>query len=635
MANQQKESIVNKLIAFVTDKKKLPLLLMLLGGGATVVTGTVLLANPGNGGSTGNTTSQPGGSVVPFSGNDVPEWDFDNATLDGNATTVGVGYDYNWYSRFQNQYYYQSGRNLIEGAPTTGNINVERYTEMGISIYNMRTTEVEFYYEFELSEERKTYLLGEGNINYNYNWIRIAYDQDETVLVLLTLRLPVGDEPALGGSYTPIETYLNANFTIDQEENWREYTLLLKFDINDDTQFTILDAYERQNNVVEIDDLLIEGDTLYFGVKVWKNTIDNRANFINSSGKLDMIDIPESYPTFTNYSTNAFNVSFSYLMEFDISNYQAIDHVRSIPITFDGYSNLWFYGFREGFETKYFNENGEITLGMYNYINAQTENAIITAIADTESNVISAEEKARLFPSIEDKIIDFYNRNVAYNLNYSLSLNYTVLGFYNFETGLMTKNTFNVYSWQSVTIENVRYQFNNNYSATVIGMADGDTAFIVENDISVLYPEQQINNYGWSSFNPDYRVYTYNAISKVDLVTNEVTLIEENEDNGKYIYISGIYQKSGGYYVSGTYYESESTPEVQSTDAFLLEVDEDFNTINELVLAGSRDDNGSQITLNSQGRPVWLVQSNSTDGDFAAAGASNTEGRFKVYSVTF
>ncbi|MEN9819303.1 MAG: hypothetical protein RL379_81, partial [Bacillota bacterium] len=52
MANQQKESIVNKLIAFVTDKKKLPLLLLLLGGGATVVTGTVLLANPGNGGNT-------------------------------------------------------------------------------------------------------------------------------------------------------------------------------------------------------------------------------------------------------------------------------------------------------------------------------------------------------------------------------------------------------------------------------------------------------------------------------------------------------------------------------------------------------------------------------------------------------
>ncbi len=633
MANQQKESIVSKLIAFVTDKKKLPLLLLLLGGGATVVTGTVLLANPGNGGNGGNTTSQPGGSNVPFSGDDVPEWDFDNATLDGNATTVGVGYDYNWYSRFQNEYYYQSGRNLFEGAPTTGNINVERYTEMGISIYNMRTTEVEFYYEFQLSEERKTYLLGEGNVNYNYNWIRIAYDQDETILVLLTLRLPDDEEPALGGSYAPVEAYINANFTVDQFENWQEFTVLLKFDINDDTQYTILDAYQRQNNVVEIEDLLIEENILYFTSRVWKNTIDNRGNFITSNEKFDIVDIPESYPSFINYSQNFNNPSFSYLMEFDITNYQAIDHVRSIPITFDGYSNLWFYGFREGFETKFFNENGEMALGINNYVNGQSENAITTALADTESNVISVEEKARIFPAIEDKIIEFYNRNIAYNLNYSLSLNYTVLGFYNFETGLMTNNTFTTNSWQSVTIENVRYQFSNYYSSVVIGMSDGETAFIIENDTSVLYPEQQINNYGWSSFNPDYRVYTYNAISKVNLVTNEITLIEENDDNGKYI--AGIYQKNGGYYVSGTYYESESTPDVQSTDAFLLEVDEDFNTINELILAGSGDDNGSQITLNSQGRPVWLVQSNSTDGDFAEAGASNTEGRFKVYSVTF
>ncbi len=54
-----------------------------------------------------------------------------------------------------------------------------------------------------------------------------------------------------------------------------------------------------------------------------------------------------------------------------------------------------------------------------------------------------------------------------------------------------------------------------------------------------------------------------------------------------------------------------------------------------LLLLGSGDDNGSQITLNSQGRPVWLVSSNSTDGDFAEAGASNTDGRYKVYSVTF
>ena len=634
MANQQKESIVNKLIAFVTDKKKLPLLLMLLGGGATVVTGTVLLANPGNGGSTGNTTSQPGGSNVPFSGDDVPEWDFENATLDGNATTVGVGYDYNWYSRFQNEYYYQVGRNLFEGAPTTGNVNIERYTEMAFSIYNMRTTEVEFTYNFDISEARKTHLLETQNYIGNYSWTRIAYDQDETILVLLTIRIPTGDDVALGGAYTPIETYIRANFTVDELENWNEYTLLLKFNINDNTQYTILDGYDTQSNfnrLVRVDDFIIEGETLYLSTQVNKNTIDDRLTTV--ANKFDFLEVPTSYPTFVNYYQNINNPTFSYLMEVDISDYANLSFIRSTPVTFDGSSNIWFYGYRQGFETKYINENGEIALGLNSNIWAQNEASITTYFTDLETNFLTNEEKANLFPSIESKAKEFYNRTLEYTANLQMSINFGTYGFFNFETGKMTNANFNVYSWQSVTIETVQYQFNNSYNSQIFAMSDGETAIKLEFEFSQLYPTINNGFAGWSGLNPDYRIYTYSAISLIDLVTNEVTLIEENDDNGKYV--TGVYQKNGGYYVSGSYYECDATPDVQSSDAFLLEVDEDFNTINELVLAGSGDDNGSQITLNSQGRPVWLVQSNSTDGDFAEAGASNTEGRFKVYSVTF
>ena len=630
MANQQKESIVNKLIAFVTDKKKLPLLLLLLGGGATVVTGTVLLANPGNG---GNTTSQPGGSVVPFSGDDVPEWDFDNATLDGDATTVGVGYDYNWYSRFQNEYYYQVGRNLIEGAPTTGNIEVERYTEMLFSIYNMRTTEVEFLYHFELSEARKTYLLETEDFDYNYMWLRLAYDQEDTILALLTLRLPTGDEVALGGDYAPIETYLASRFNIDQEESWNEYTVLLRFDVNDNTEYTILDAYDRDSTSITVNDILIEDGKLFLSTQVNKFTIDNPLT--NAGSKFSFLDIPESYPTFVNYQQNIGNPQFSYLVEVDFSNAQAFETIRTTAISFDGSSNVWFYGFRQGFETKYINENGEMALGLNGYLYPQNEAAITTHFTDLENNFLTTEEETRLYPLVEAKAKEFYNRTAEYAVNFSMNINFNMFGFYNFETGLMTKNNYAVYAWQSVTIDTVRYQFTNNYSSNIIAMSDGETAFLIESEISTLYPEQlmQYNYGGWSGLSPDYRVYTYNALSSVNLDTNEVTLIEENDDNGKYV--AGVYQKNGGYYLTGTYYESEATRDVQSTDAFLIEVDEDFNIVNELVLAGSGDDNGSQITLNSQGRPVWLVSSNSTDGDFAEAGASNTDGRYKVYSVTF
>ena len=618
------------MIAFVTDKKKLPLLLLLLGGGATVVTGTVLLANPGNG---GNTTSQPGGSVVPFSGDDVPEWDFDNATLDGDATTVGVGYDYNWYSRFQNEYYYQVGRNLIEGAPTTGNIEVERYTEMLFSIYNMRTTEVEFLYHFELSEARKTYLLETEDFDYNYMWLRLAYDQEDTILALLTLRLPTGDEVALGGDYAPIETYLASRFNIDQEESWNEYTVLLRFDVNDNTEYTILDAYDRDSTSITVNDILIEDGKLFLSTQVNKFTIDNPLT--NAGSKFSFLDIPESYPTFVNYQQNIGNPQFSYLVEVDFSNAQAFETIRTTAISFDGSSNVWFYGFRQGFETKYINENGEMALGLNGYLYPQNEAAITTHFTDLENNFLTTEEETRLYPLVEAKAKEFYNRTAEYAVNFSMNINFNMFGFYNFETGLMTKNNYAVYAWQSVTIDTVRYQFTNNYSSNIIAMSDGETAFLIESEISTLYPEQlmQYNYGGWSGLSPDYRVYTYNALSSVNLDTNEVTLIEENDDNGKYV--AGVYQKNGGYYLTGTYYETEATRDVQSTDAFLIEVDEDFNIVNELVLAGSGDDNGSQITLNSQGRPVWLVSSNSTDGDFAEAGASNTDGRYKVYSVTF
>jgi len=495
----------------------------------------------------------------------------------------------------------------------------------------MRTTEVEFLYHFELSEARKTFLLETEDFDFNYMWLRLAYDQEDTILALLTVRMPSGDEVALGGDYAPIETYLASRFNIDQNDSWNEYTVLLRFDINDNTEYTILDAYDRDSTSIYVQDILIEDGKLFLSTQVNKFTIDNRLT--NTGSKFSFLDIPESYPTFVNYQQNIGNPQFSYVVEVDFSNAQAFETIRTTAITFDGSSNVWFYGFRQGFETKYINENGEMALGLNGWLYPQNEAAITTHFTDLENNFLSNEEKTRLYPLVEAKAKEFYNRTSEYTVNFSMNINFNMFGFYNFETGIMTKNNYAVYAWQSVTIDNVRYQFNNNYSSSIIGMSDGETAFLIENEFSTLYPEQQNNYGGWSGLSPDYRIYTYNALSSVNLDTNEVTLIEENDNNGKFI--SGIYQKNGGYYLTGTYYESEATPDVQSTDAFLIEVDEDFNVINELVLAGSGDDNGSQITLNSQGRPVWLVQSNSTDGDFAEAGASNTEGRFKVYSVTF
>ncbi len=633
MANEQKESIINKLIAFVTDKKKLPLLLLLLGGGATVVTGTVLLANPGNGGSNGNSTSQPGGSNPPFSGDDVPEWDFDNATLDGSGSAVGVGYDYNWLGRFQNEYYYQVGRNLIEGAPDTFTGNIERYTELLFSIYNTRSAEVEFLYHFEVSDSYKTFMLeSQDNFDYVYSWLQVAYDQEDTILVLLNFEYRMDEEiPLLGGSYEPIETYIANRFN-PRNNDYNRYSLLLQFDIDDNSQYTILDAYDYENRAIYVEDLLIEESKLYLSTKVHKQTIDNNLTMPNTN-KFEFLEIPETYPTFINYSQNFQNPRFSFISEVDILNDNSLEFVSNTAVTFDGESHLYFNGYRKGFETKFFNENGEIAIGLNSYIYAQEEAEITNHFNDLETNFLSEAEIERLYPLIENKAKEFFNRTLTYREDLNMNINFNIYGLYNFETGLMTNNNYSTFTWQTVMIENVEYQISNNFNSYVVIMSDNVTAFQITSDTASMFPIEQNNGLGWSGFNPDYRIYTYSSLSSVNLETGELTLIEENDDNGKFI--SNIYQKTGGYYITGTYYESEATPNVQSTDAFLLQLNENFETVAELVLAGSGDEIGSQITLNAQGRPVWLVQSNSRDGDFTEAGASNTEGRLKLYSVSF
>jgi hypothetical protein len=130
----------------------------------------------------------------------------------------------------------------------------------------------------------------------------------------------------------------------------------------------------------------------------------------------------------------------------------------------------------------------------------------------------------------------------------------------------------------------------------------------------------------------DHLISSYNALYEVNLSTNVKTLIEENNNNGKSI--GGIFEKEDGYFITGSYYPTD-TNDVESVDAFLMEVDLAFETVQELVLSGSGDDQGGTIALNSSGQPVWMVSSNSTDGDFAAFAASNPTNRFNNYSVSF
>jgi hypothetical protein len=210
-------------------------------------------------------------------------------------------------------------------------------------------------------------------------------------------------------------------------------------------------------------------------------------------------------------------------------------------------------------------------------------------------------------------------------------VNVSISGFFNFTTGKLQNPLVSVNTWyrdnQNVAgatwIQGNRYQ---NYLRL-----DNEEVYIVENNDIFSYLLSD-NFFNGSTLNEDHLISSYNALYQVNLSTNVKTLIEENDNNGKSI--GGIFEKEDGYFITGSYYPTD-TNDVESVDAFLMEVDLAFETVQELVLSGSGDDQGGTIALNSSGQPVWMVSSNSTDGDFAAFAASNPTNRFNNYSVSF
>jgi hypothetical protein len=123
------------------------------------------------------------------------------------------------------------------------------------------------------------------------------------------------------------------------------------------------------------------------------------------------------------------------------------------------------------------------------------------------------------------------------------------------------------------------------------------------------------------------------SLLKVDAVTLETTTVLSYSNNGPIL--SGIYQSGTGYSLTGNLYPTEATPTVENIDAFLYQLDSDFNITDELVLSGSGFDTTSTIGFNAQGQPSWFVVSNSIDGDFVDFALSNPTEQYVHYSITF
>ena len=620
MANtpKPKSSLIDDVLAFVTDKKKLPLLLLLLGGTATVVTTAVVLSNPGSGASSsqgGNSASQ-GGSTGPISGNEVPDLDLENPTLSADNNGMGASFDFLYFSRFQNDYYLQTGLNYFEGA-TPGE---QAHTENVFAIYNFRTGEIIFEYTFEYADAYRSGLIAGTENNYNGN-LRVAFDGASTIYVLVDTPLP----STIGGTYSAMRTHATTKFTSIYD--YERFQFLLAFDIEDTTSYTIIDSLKVNYSDFEMNDILYENDQLYVASNFSKSYLENSGSR-NDDLVFNFMTVPTEIPTLTVVSSNQ-QQRIGYLTQVSVegTTLEVIDHS---PIASNYNVNLWFQGYRQGFETRYFTEEGSMVLTA-NFWNNQNSNALdIPAFFDNlettflEDNATVLSESETKIIAAYDAILDTPNGDSFTSHQFNLNFN----GFYNFETGILEDayTGYNVWTYNYNGGQEQRAQAS---SWPTLFLTDSGDSFIIENE-SLREWESDGSLQLWSEYNPEYLVSAVSTVYRYNIETGEKTLVIENDNNGTVI--TGVYEKSDGYYLTGSYYETD-TNEVSSVDAFLRATNDAFVTQQELVLSGSKDDIGQLIMLDGSGRPVWIVMSNSIDGDFAGLGG--VENRFTTYSVSF
>jgi hypothetical protein len=629
MANtpKPKSNFIDDVVAFVKDKKKLPLLLLLLGGSATVVTtAAVVLSSPGSGTSSsqgGNTTSQggsttsQGSSNAPISGNEVPDWNLENPTLSASGSGVGRTYDITNNGRYQNDYFYQAGRMYFEGAP----LEQITYSEIGFSVHNIRTGQTIFDFMFDFGQPHRDALIA-GTVQNPWFFIAVAFDQESTIYINMEAYLP----STIGGNYTALRNHAVGKYGSFPDNTYFQF--LLAFDISDDDSYTILDSRRSTSDAFDLRDILFENNRLYASTQFRSSFLQNNQHE-DDENLFDFMEKPTQIPTFTQTLENAEFHKISFITEISIEG-TTLEVLEHTPVSSNYSSNVWFRGYTQGFETRYFTEEGHMVISVNMHsLHAISSSGLSNSFMNVETTFlpddsIGFNEVREKASEALTKILETPNGNIYNNFNYNLNF----LGFFNFETEKF-EHSFSGYGVYASNHSGGVEKYANAYSHPQLYTTDSGDMFVIENQLLTAWENNgQIND--WAQYNPDYMLDAVSNLSRYDLETGDTSLVLEHDNDGTII--QAVYEKSDGYYVSGSYYETPSN-NVKSVDAFLRATTSSFGTEQELTLSGSNDDVGLGIVLNASGQPVWIVMSNSNDGDFEDLDAEG--GNFNFYYVSF
>jgi hypothetical protein len=614
---KEKSNFIKELL---TNRRNLLLLLLLLGGSAVVITSALLIPGSpsGSSSSNGGGTSQSGtpvsSGVTPYEENVVPNWDFSKAALSADSSAFNLNLDTTWRTYLQGDYMYATGGKLIDGAPGNGDV----FMRPSIRVINTKTGEMKFQYSFDFGSTYDNYLKTSTSLhsfNFNNRNMRIAYLEDRFVYVAASINVQAKlneSNSRLGGSYQPIIDALTTRYgepTDDQELVYREYSTLIRFSLSTPTTFTVLGVSEASRI---FSDIIIEDNVLY--------ALHSSVEF---ESQID--DIVYSFITLPSIPSPFTRRSSVFLLKILINNLGDLtqDEGKVIGSTTPGGLFAYFNNYREGFQSRYFNDNGEIALGFTVFYGDATQvnkSSIATVTNQLQFSFISANEfdgfKQNLITASEERVDAL--ATYANNPQQSITLAYSISGFYNFDTGQLNEVFMNAFN-----------QYNDQAKAQTLLGFESDNRLYLTGNYDLVFNIKTISFAPSDQARPEY-IYT---LYKENKTTKVRTKVLEFLNSG--IEVSGIFQKDNGFYLTGTIYENATNNTIKKSAALLRDYDDNFNLVDELILDGADEDFGGQIRLNNQAQPVWFVSSRSIDGPFSIFATSNPNQLTLTYTVTF
>ncbi len=603
----------NKISSFVSQHKKVALLLILL-------TSTALVACDRNStNSSGSNSSGTGSSVTSsgvssseeFNGSEVPNWDLENPVISTASTGLDLGLDQQYFGRTEGDYALYAGIKKFEGATNPG-IGYRTFV-----IINQKTRTEFFRWELDPSDTFETWAVANSQGNY---WGGEGFTfEDNTLYATLRVNPQVNYsqvDSRLGGDYEPFINYINTNYATKYSDInsrlSREYRFIFSADLTTKA-ITILGASDVYD--YEVRELFAHENVLYTTMQVYKGSIST--NPFES-----LLPLPTEVPSMT--QNNRF---YSVIYQLDLEDLSVVQ-TNVIGGTTDIYP--FFRNLVRGFDAVNFDNAGNLFLNMnfnFNFNSSNFTRADIatqinafntTALTSTQLSALKQEQ----IPVIENYYDLIAEDNTITNWYFSINLS----GGFNLETNTFDtvfsgSNTWYNDNSNETSYEGNRWQQYFEYE---------DESYIIENDRLIIRDNNQMY-YNWLAEDATYSV---SKLYRYNLETQAKTLLLDYDNEG--VYLTGIYRNTQGFYLTGVFNNStEFTTGLGKAEAFLRAYNTNFIKTGEVVLSGSEDDIGQGITLDGEGKPVWVVTSNSVDGDFAEVGAGNTNGLYRQYFVRF